>query len=122
MVYSLYPPPTCTPLTIPPHYTIFAFRNPKCKTTKLTENTNKIKLYDLGCEALKKGGYKLTPTRTSVLRVLTDSNAPQSIQTLVETIGDSSVDQSTIYRTLETFLKISLIETLFSQVLSLKQL
>lgn len=78
--------------------------------TKSTEKTKKLTLYDLGCEALKKAGYKLTPTRTSVLGILTDSTKPQSIQTLVKAIGGNIVDQSTIYRTLESFLKIGLVE------------
>lgn len=72
---------------------------------------NTDEAYRLGCEALRMAGYKLTPCRRFVLRNVIDVHGPHSVQTLLEQAGDDSgIDQSTLYRTLETLTGLDMLE------------
>lgn len=73
-------------------------------------NQDGERLYEFGCEALRQGGYKLTPARLIVLRMLA-LNGQQSIYTIVRDADvHLKLDQSTVYRTLETFEKFALVK------------
>jgi Fur family peroxide stress response transcriptional regulator len=52
---------------------------------------------------LKGYGLKATPGRIRLLKYLADSKKPNSIKDIGKAIGTRTMDQVTIYRTLETF-------------------
>lgn len=60
-------------------------------------------------DLLKSYGLKITPVRLQVLSVLLDSNIALSHADITESLGDSTIDKVTLYRTLNIFEKTGLI-------------
>ena len=58
--------------------------------------------------ALRKAGYKATPSRLGVITLLRQSKKPLSPQAVIEHMG-SAMDQATVYRILKTLKKIGMI-------------
>ena len=56
-------------------------------------------------ELLKQHGLKATAARTAVLRVLSGSKTPLSVQAVVDALPKGSADQATVYRVLEAFVE-----------------
>jgi len=55
-------------------------------------------------ETLKHHGLKATAARTAVLRALTQTATPLSVQTVVERL-EGTADQATVYRALQAFVE-----------------
>jgi Fur family ferric uptake transcriptional regulator len=51
---------------------------------------------------LRQAGMKATPSRVTIIEALTTSKKPLSINGIKIMLGKSSIDQATIYRTVET--------------------
>lgn len=60
-------------------------------------------------ETLKNKGLKTTPTRLSVLSTLASAKKPLSIQEIFEKNKDSKIDLATVYRIIQIFKKLSII-------------
>lgn len=58
--------------------------------------------------ALRKAGYKATPSRLGVITLLRQSKKPLSPQAVIEAMGNN-MDQATVYRILKTLKKIGMI-------------
>jgi Fe2+ or Zn2+ uptake regulation protein len=60
-------------------------------------------------ELLRQAGYRATPGRLKILKILQAQKEPLSIQELMLKLVDEKIDQATVYRVLHVFQKIGLI-------------
>src|SRR5512133_552652 len=71
-------------------------------------------------EALKSAGYRLTPQRKAILRVLAESEEHPSAQMIYETLrredasslGEDALSLATVYNTLEALTRLGVINVL----------
>lgn len=61
-------------------------------------------------ELLRKAGYKATPGRVALLKLLKASKEPVSIQEILKKAGKVAGDQATVYRILEVLEKIGAVK------------
>ena len=61
-------------------------------------------------DLLRKAGYKATPGRVALLKLLKASKEPMSIQEIIKKAGKIAVDQATVYRMLEVLEKIGAVK------------
>jgi len=71
------------------------------QTTETVEETFK--------SCLREAGYKVTPRRLALLKVLARSLKPVSIQELMRQLRNYSIDQATIYRILAVLTEIDIV-------------
>jgi Fur family transcriptional regulator, ferric uptake regulator len=60
-------------------------------------------------EILKKNKLKVTPARVAILELFGQSNKPLSVDMIEHKIKSKTINQVTIYRTLESFCKLGII-------------
>ncbi|HLT23604.1 MAG TPA: Fur family transcriptional regulator [Ignavibacteria bacterium] len=56
-------------------------------------------------EILSEKSLRITQPRLEILKVLKKNHKPLTIAEIQEKLGDSSIDQATVYRTMDAFLK-----------------
>ncbi len=72
------------------------------------------KSLDTMIKALKAAGYRLTPQRQAICRVLVESEAHPSAQMIYERLhtADSTLSLATVYNTLEALTRLGLVNVL----------
>ena len=60
-------------------------------------------------EILGSHSFRITKPRLEILKVLKTCSKPVTIPEIQEKLGDSTIDQATIYRTINSFLKRKLL-------------
>lgn len=71
-------------------------------------------VYNAMIEALKSGGYRLTPQRKAICRVLADSEEHPSAQMIYEKLRseDDTFSLATVYNTLDALTRLGAVNTL----------
>lgn len=54
-------------------------------------------------EILNKNGYKATPARLAILKILSESTVPLNAETIYKKINAKGINEATVYRTLLSF-------------------
>lgn len=60
-------------------------------------------------DILKSHKMKITNARVAILESFAHCDKPQSVEMIEREIGDKSINQVTIYRTIESFLKVGIL-------------
>ncbi|MHB1612359.1 MAG: Fur family transcriptional regulator [Sulfobacillus sp.] len=60
---------------------------------------------------LRARGLRFTPDRLRVFRALADAPQPLSVPALINIVATDGVNQATVYRTLEQFLAMAVVQT-----------
>ena len=68
--------------------------------------------YAAAMELLRSAGLRATQPRLRVLSILDESKYPLSVADIARTLKSPTVDQVTVYRTLETFVQAGIVQHL----------
>ena len=60
---------------------------------------------------LRTQGLRFTPDRLRIFRALTDADKPVPVAALISMVAQDGVNQATVYRTLEQFLAVQVVQT-----------
>ncbi|MCL4495815.1 MAG: transcriptional repressor [Firmicutes bacterium] len=60
---------------------------------------------------LRTRGLRFTPDRLRIFRALADAGKPVSVPVLISMVAEDGVNQATVYRTLEQFLAVAVVQT-----------
>lgn len=68
-----------------------------------------LEMHNTYINELKRLKYKITPARVKIIMLLSSFDKPLTVEMMCEKIGDKSINQTTVYRTVEFLLKLRLI-------------